>query len=353
MLESKSYIATPPGATIKEQLDDRGMTQKEFAKRMGMSEKHISKLVNGDVHLTPETAEKLERVLGVPARFWNKLEAIYQEKIAKVNSEKELEKEKEYAKKFPYNQMAEWGLVPKVKRWQDKIENLCKYFEVSCLSLLENRDLMPIACRKLANTEKSMYILLTLAQYAKREARGIDVAPFHIAALKDKIKDIRALTLHKELDFQNELAAMLSSCGIALVYLPQLPGSFLHGITFYDDASKKVVLGISLRGKYADRFWFSLFHEIAHILKGHIRQKNGVSEQDEREADRLAAEILIPTANLERFYQAGNYSIDSIEDFASHLQVGEDIVIGRLQNDKKIRQDQLNQYKNKYESKVS
>lgn len=32
MLESKSYIATPPGVTIQEQLDDRGMTQKEFAK---------------------------------------------------------------------------------------------------------------------------------------------------------------------------------------------------------------------------------------------------------------------------------------------------------------------------------
>lgn len=352
MLESKSYIATPPGATIKEQLDDRGMTQKEFAKRMGMSEKHISKLVNGDVHLTPETAEKLERVLGIPARFWNKLEAIYQEKIAKVNRENELEKEREYAKNFPYHQMAVWGMVPKAKRWQDKIENLCKFFEVSYLSLLENKDLMPIACRKLANTEKSMYILLTLAQYAKRKARDIDIDPFHISALKEKIKEIRALTLHKELDFSNELAAMLSSCGIALVYLPQIQGSFLHGITFYDDTSNKIVLGISLRGKYADRFWFSLFHEIAHILKGHIWQKDGVSEQDEREADQLAAEILIPSANLEQFYQTGNYSIDSIESFANRLQVGEDIIIGRLQNDKKIRQNQLNQYKSKYESKA-
>ena len=34
MTRSRSYIATPPGATIKEQLDDRGMSQKEFASRM-------------------------------------------------------------------------------------------------------------------------------------------------------------------------------------------------------------------------------------------------------------------------------------------------------------------------------
>ena len=87
MLESKSYIATPPGVTIQEQLDDRGMTQKKFAKRIDISEEYISKLIDGEVHLTPEMAEKLELVLGVPASFWNKLEAIYQEKLAKIRNE--------------------------------------------------------------------------------------------------------------------------------------------------------------------------------------------------------------------------------------------------------------------------
>lgn len=87
MLESKSYIATPPGVTIQEQLDDRGMTQKEFAKRIDISEEYISKLIDGEVHLTTEMAEKLELVLGVPASFWNKLEAIYQEKLAKIRNE--------------------------------------------------------------------------------------------------------------------------------------------------------------------------------------------------------------------------------------------------------------------------
>ena len=87
MFESKSYIATPPGATITEQLEERGMTQNEFSKRMEMSEKQISQLMNGEVHLTPDMAEKLELVLGVSADFWNKLESIYQEKFVKVKQE--------------------------------------------------------------------------------------------------------------------------------------------------------------------------------------------------------------------------------------------------------------------------
>lgn len=63
-MHSRSYIAIPPGATIEEQLEYFGMSQKEFAVRMGMSEKDISNLINGDVDLSPGTAMKLETVLG-------------------------------------------------------------------------------------------------------------------------------------------------------------------------------------------------------------------------------------------------------------------------------------------------
>jgi len=86
MEKSKTFIATPPGVTIKEQLAENGMSEKEFAQRMGISEKHISRLVNGEVKLTPEMAVRLEMVLGVPAKFWNNLEAIYQSELAKANS---------------------------------------------------------------------------------------------------------------------------------------------------------------------------------------------------------------------------------------------------------------------------
>lgn len=71
-MRSKTYVATPPGETIKEQLIDRGISQKEFALRMDMSEKHISKLINGEVQLTTDVAIRLEMVLGLPANFWSK-----------------------------------------------------------------------------------------------------------------------------------------------------------------------------------------------------------------------------------------------------------------------------------------
>ena len=64
-------------------------------------------------------------------------------------------------------------------------------------------------------------------------------------------------------DFCPKLIELLSNCGIALVFLPHIGGSFLHGATFYD--GNKIVVGLTVRGKDADKFWFSLFHELGHI----------------------------------------------------------------------------------------
>lgn len=115
MLKSRTIIATPPGATIKEQLEDRDMTQKDFAVRMAMSEKHISELINGKVQLTVEMARRLELVLGMPAQFWRNLESIYREKVDKIVAENEMDAEFELAKKYPYTELAHNNWVPDTK----------------------------------------------------------------------------------------------------------------------------------------------------------------------------------------------------------------------------------------------
>ena len=80
MAGNRTYIATPPGATIEERLADLDMNRKEFASGMNMPEEHIRKLINGEVALTPEIAAQLEKVLCIPAQFWINLEHIYRQK---------------------------------------------------------------------------------------------------------------------------------------------------------------------------------------------------------------------------------------------------------------------------------
>lgn len=89
MIKSKTFIATPPGATLKEQLEERNMTQTEFASMLGITQKHMSNLIHGKTALTQEMARKLELALGIPATFWMNLETIYQQKRIRAEEENE------------------------------------------------------------------------------------------------------------------------------------------------------------------------------------------------------------------------------------------------------------------------
>ena len=346
MMKSRSVIATPPGATIKEQLLDRGLSQKEFALRMDMSEKHISKLINGEVQLTPDVAYRLEMVLGVPAKFWNNLEATYREKLVKVKVENAMEADKELAKQFPYSELAKLGWVPKTKKLTEKVINLRKFFEVVNLEVIQNTQISKIACRRLSITEKGDLALLVWAQKAKIEARKIDTSSIDLKTLKKIISQIRCMTIMDPEYFCPELINLLADCGIALVFLPHISGSFWHGATFYD--GKKIVIGLTVRGKDADKFWFSLFHELGHVLLGHINQVDGTTEEDEEAADNFAKETLISSTEFHRFTSQKDFSKTTICSFAQEQNILCGIVVGRLQKEGFINYNCYNDLKKKY-----
>lgn len=352
MTRSRTYIATPPGATIKEQLDDRGMSQKEFASRMGMSEKHISNLIHGEVQLTPDVAYKLEMVLGVPAKFWSNLESIYREKLTKVEAENAMDADIELSMKFPYNIMAKNGWLPEAKKKEERVVNLRKFFEVAKLESLENGNLIPaIAFRRLSITEKSDFASIAWAQKAKIEARKVQTAPIDLKGLKEQLGLIRAMTVQDPADFCGSLCELLANCGIALIFLPHIDGSFLHGATFYD--KNKIVIGLTLRGKDADRFWFSLFHEIGHICLGHLNQGADLDPSAEEAADQFAKNILIPQAAFDSFVMKNLFTKEAVISFSQSIGIDPGIVVGRLQKENYILFSWLNDLKTKYELTAS
>ncbi len=346
MVRSRTYIATPPGATIREQLNDRGMSQKEFAVRMNLSEKHVSKLINGEVQLTFEVAVKLETVLGAPANFWNNLEAIYREKMVRVKMENAMDADEVLVKQLPYTEMARFGWVPQTRKSKEKVINLRNYFEVVELSLLENRLLTQIACRRLAITEKSDAMLLAWVQEAKWQARKIETKPIQIKKILSAISEIRSMTRMSPAEFSPRLKTLLAECGIALVFLPHLRGSFLQGASFMD--GNKIVLGLTSRGKDADKFWFSFFHELGHIVMGHVGKPDGTTPQDEMDADEWAKDVLIPRMEYIIFVKRGIFTQISICMFAEQIGIAPGIVVGRLQNDGVISHNILNGLKEHY-----
>lgn len=346
MNHSHTYIAIPPGETIKEQLSFRSMSQKEFAIRMGLTEKHVTNLLKGRVQLTANVAIRLESVLGVPAIFWENLESLYREALIKVEEENQMDTDAEIAKKLPCSDMVKNGWIPSSKNSYDNIVNLRKFFEVSTLQLIDDPAINRIACRRFSFGDKSDYSLLAWAQKAKLDARNVETEPINISGLKKVIPTIRSMSVLSPEVFCSKLRKLFSDNGIALIFLPHIKYSALHGASFYD--GKKIVIGLTVRGKYADKFWFSLFHEIAHIVYGHIGQANGTSEDDEKQADLFARETLVPSEMLESFVQDRIFTTDSLTQFAKHIGIDVGILVGRLQHDEIIKHNQFNNLKKQY-----
>ena len=349
MIQSRTTIAIPPGMTIREQLDNRKMSQKEFANRMDMSEKHISRLINGKVELSHDVALRLEFVFGIPAKFWNNLEALYRENEARVNEELDMEYDEEVSKKMPYTTCANFGWLPRTTKIKEKAINLRKFFEVANLKALEHLKVPGIVYRKASSSLSSDYALAMWAQKARLEARTIKTDPIDINLLKQTIPIIRAQSTTDPSCFCDEIRTLLAKCGIALVFLPHIKGSFLHGATFSDGAH--IVLGLTLRGCYADKFWFSLFHELGHIMCGHISEVTNDSEKNENEADRYAQNTLIPDKQYNEFIKRGSYSQSEIIYFSSLIGIAPWIVLGRLQKEKYVPYNYYSSLKVKYEFK--
>jgi HTH-type transcriptional regulator/antitoxin HigA len=346
MLHSKNTIAVQPGATIREQLENRGMRQKDFALRMGMSEKHISRLINGKVELTSDVALRLESVLGLPAKFWNNMESNYREQLSRVEAELDMEKDEEIASKFPYAKLASLGWIPITRKKNEKVKNLRAFFEVAKLGLLDDLRIPGIAYRINGTNSKSNYSLAAWAQKARIEMRNEILSDINIEKLKISIPEIRNLTTFKPDDFCKKLKDILSTCGVAIIFLPHIDGSFLHGASFID--GKHIVLGLTVRGKDSDRFWFSLFHELYHIIEGHINRLEPTTIEQEHSADLFAKDTLILPSDYELFIKNSNYSKRDIVEFANMINIDPGIVLGRLQKENLVPYNRFHDLKTQY-----
>ena len=85
------YVS-PPGDTLLDVLEERGMSQAELAERTGRPRKTINEIINGKTAITPDTALQLERVLSIPAQFWSQREQNYQDFLARQRERSPLPK---------------------------------------------------------------------------------------------------------------------------------------------------------------------------------------------------------------------------------------------------------------------
>lgn len=107
------------------------------------------------------------------------------------------------------------------------------------------------------------------------------------------------------------------------------------------------------RRKFADIFWFTLFHEIGHIINGDIEDKlidyEFTKNKTEDRANEFSSNTLIDSSKYNEFIKKGDFSLPSIEEFSLEQNIPNFIIIGRLQKDKYLKYSQYAGEKVKYE----
>ena len=336
-----------PGILLLAELEKQHMKQSELAIRTGVSEKHVSTVVKGTKPLSPSFARKLDVALGAESGTWAKYQAAYddyEEMQKERNNVGEEEIDVLHQLKDVVDYFLESGDMHNHCGDVERVLQLRTVLRIANLtSIPKIRYNAAYRAQTSGNVQVNLYVLFAWQRMCELRTEKVDVrVPFDRQKLLDAIPELRRI-LNAKLPAKNVVESLKSvflKCGIAFDFVPHFRGAPVQGFIKQTDENK-IVLCVTNRGKKADRFWFSLFHEIGHLINGDLNVRfvdfESVKSDVEGKADAFARDALIPADRYYEFCSTRNYnSLDEVKRFSREIGVPPWIIIGRLKHDEKI-----------------
>ena len=351
----KKELLSPPGDTIQETIDAIGMNQYELAERLGKNIKNVNQIIKGKESITTATAIALEKVLGIPADFWIERDRRYQKELAEIEFDEFLESNIGWTDKFPVTNMIKLNWIPESRNPIEISKSMLNYFGVASpeqwRTLYISKAANVAFKISLAHTSEPEAISVWLRK-GEIEARKLQLKEFNKDLFKKRLEDIKELSFQHPAGFKDQLQKLCSESGVAVIYTPNIPKATISGATRWIFNTTIPLIQLSGRYKTNDHFWFTFFHEAAHILlhgKKNVFMEevvgHKIDKEKEAEADRFSSKFLIPDIQYQQLIQLKPYTESSINDFANKYHIHPAIVVGRLQHDDIIPHSRFNDMK--------
>jgi len=348
----------PPGEYLKMFLDERGIKIVDFARRTGRPTKTISEIVSGTASITPDTALQFEKALGDSASFWLSLQTKYQLSQARA---KDLAATKDkgviaWAQKFNVNEMLRLKLLESKPSNDGLVDAILRAFGVSSVPAWEahwNERLRLSRFKQQDHTRIEPYNVALWLRCSELVANQVETAPHSASGFRTALTKIRSMTTKP---FNQSSRALIEDCaevGVAVALVPSAPKTGLRGCAYWE-SKDKAVIAVSDRMKSEERMWFSFFHEACHVLEhskraifidhDHNSADYTLDVDLEQEADRFAAEFLVPNTVVKAFRtnfstRAPTIREDSLRAFARQNDVSAGLLLERLQYEDIIPQN--------------
>lgn len=330
--------AVPPGETLRELLDEQGLTQRDLARRADLSPKHVNRILQGLVPLSADVAQRLERVTGTPARIWNNLEAEYRSDLERLRAKRDLAEDAAWLKELPVKVLVDRGILPAQPADKaSRVEQMLSFFGVASVEAW--RDVYAsLACafRQSRAHEPKPGAVATWLRLGEIAAQDVHCGPFDRTALEAALPDLRVLTCEPPEVFSTKMRDICATHGVAVIFVEEVPGARASGVTRWLTPAKALIQ-LSLRYRTDDHLWFTFFHELAHVIrhgKTEVWIEGSAPVTDdprEDEADRFSRDVLIPPRDARELPKLNTDA--AVRQFASRIGVAPGMVVGRLQHD--------------------
>lgn len=358
-------FAIHPGRMLLQEIKARHLNQAEFAERTGITEKHLSDIINGKADITPSVSIAIEAATGISATMWLNLQMQYDEVVARQAESVSLKEDEEVLGLFPYSEIRKiYTLLPETRKPVERIIALRQMFCVSKLTLLvenihnDKFTISPVfrTTGKSEDHKIDRYALAAWVQVGKLKATRENLsAEYNSSALKETAKKIPALSAEADITYAwARIKETLNDCGVKIVLVPYLPRTYINGAVYWEDETPVIILNV--KTSYWDTFIFTLLHEIGHILLHGKRYKSlsfdathtsllSDNGKEELEADDFSREMLIDSKSFDSFFSEYSGGADAIRIFAKERPVDCGIVASRMAMREKFSWSYCNQFR--------
>lgn len=353
-LEFQPNWVSPPGETISELLLERDLSLDCFIQQTGLPKSKARELLDGKLPVTNSLALSLQTLFSVSSDFWLRREDNYRKSLAALELKKR--EQESWMQSLPLPDLKKWGVIPKNASFVEQLKAVLTFFDVSDLiewdSKYSSKQNM-VAFRTSTSFDSCPMSVLTWLRQAEVVTANTECNSWNPSSLRQYLPKLRELTREPDQHiFLPKLREMLADSGVSLAIVRTPKGCSASGATFFPVPNRALIV-LSFRYLTDDHFWFTLFHEIGHLLL-HSNDRlflEGMqcSESEEKEANEFAERVLVPLEfrdELLTFRRVSDWR--SIMRFAKKIGISPGIVVGQLQHKELIHYSYLNNLKNKY-----
>ena len=334
-----------PGYFIREQMELREWTQDDLSAVTGMSVKHLNQILQDKLPVSIDLARIFAEVFNTSATYWVNLNTAYRLWLTreKTPPEQEADLKANIYERMPVKDMLAKGWLQPFQSAEALQTQVLRFWGWRTLdfSILDRQYLPCLTRRSEAYNQFNASYAVTWYRKAQLVAETFARQPYErekLAVLFDEMHVYTTLP-----NGINRFIEALAEVGVIFFVLPHLKKTYLDGAAFF--SGPQPVLVYTGRHHRIDNFWFTLAHEIAHVLL-HLNEetpfvldnlKSGETDRMEAEANALAAEKLKHPEILRYLERSLGYLPPSkVEECAAEYNVHPSIVIGKLAHAKKI-----------------